>query len=156
MLSDDAFGNLLIDIKRALEAWAEKHRDAAEIVIEDDPSYWRIHALPSEASLCAVELVLRPDRNYDLVIDNASLEDQPIERFDLLIELFESIAAGRPVVRTFTSQATQQLLGTITIVELSDGSEWRVDQLTPLGQKLGLEGVIVTERRFANYELRSS
>ncbi|MEM7750504.1 MAG: hypothetical protein AAF346_19810 [Pseudomonadota bacterium] len=154
MLSDEAFGNLLIDIKRALEAWADQHRTAAEIIIENDPSYWRIHAYPSEAALCPVELVLRPDRNYDLVIDNASLEDQPIERFDLLTELFDAIAAGKPVVRTFASQATQQLLGTRTIVALSDGSEWRVDQLTLLGEKLGLEGAIVTERRFASYDVR--
>ena len=151
MLSDDAFSNLLTDTKRALMAWADRYDNSIDIVIDDDPSYWRIHALPSEASLCPIELVLRPDRNYDLVIADAAVEDQPIERFELFTELFEAVAVGEVVVQTHFSRATQQQLGTTTRVPLPDGTDWSAERLTALGKQLGLADAIVSERRFAGY-----
>ena len=153
MLSDEAFSNSLTDTKRALESWADRYDGAVDIIVEDDPSYWRIHALPSEASLCPIELVLRPDRNYDLVIADAATEDQPIESFELFIALFEAVAAGKPIVRTYSSRATMQDLGTTTSVPLPDGSAWSVQRLTALGERLGLDDAVVSERRFATYKV---
>ena len=151
MLSDESFSNLLTDTKRALVDWADRYDGAADIVVEDDPSYWRIHALPAEASLCPIELVLRPDRNYDLVIADASVEDQPIESFELFTALFAAVAEGEPIVRTYSSRATMQLLGTTTHVPLPDGTTWHGERLTALGERLGLDDALVSERRFARY-----
>lgn len=151
MLSDDAFSNSLTDTKRNLQAWADRYEGVVDIVVEDDPSYWRIQALPAEAALCPIELVLRPDRKYDLVIAEASVEDQSIERFELFTEIFEAVSAGEPIVRTYSSQATGQLLGATTHVPLLDGSEWFAERLTALGERFGRDGALITERRFARY-----
>lgn len=154
MLSDEAFGNLLTDTKRALTEWADRYETAAEIIIEEDSGFWRIQSLPSEPALCPVELLLRPDRNYDLVVMDASVEDQPIEQFEFFIELFEAVAAGLPIVRTYTTHATQQLLGTTTVVPLENGTEWRVESRTTLGERFGSANALVVERRFAAYAVR--
>lgn len=151
MLSDDAFGNQLTDTKRALEAWAERYDKAAEIVIDEDAGFWRIQVEPSEASLCPVELVLRSDRCYDLIVFDASVEDQPIERFDFFVELFNAIAEGLPVVRTYHSRATQQLLGKTITVPLGNGEAWYIEDMTALGDQRGLGDAVVSETRFAPY-----
>lgn len=151
MLSDDAFGNQLTDTKRALEAWAERHHTAAEIIIDEGAGFWRIQVAPSEASLCSVELVLRHDRCYDLIVLEASVEDQPIEQFEFFVELFDAIAQGLPVVRTYHCLATQPLLGTAMTVPLANGEAWYIEDLSALGQQRGLGDAVVTERRFAPY-----
>ena len=52
----------------------------AEIIIDEDASFWLIQVAPSKASHCPVELELKHDRCYDLIVLEASIEDQPIER----------------------------------------------------------------------------
>ena len=151
MISDETYNNRLTDAKVALSDWAEKNAAGAHITIDQGDLYWRICAEPLERSICPIELIFRDDRNYDIAVADASLEDQPIVDFEVFPPIFEAVSGGNVVTRSYFSRTTQQLLATRTIVPLADYDDWEVWNKTALGERIGIADSLIEDRKYARY-----
>lgn len=151
MISDETYNNRLTDAKAALSHWADRNASGARITIDQGDLYWRIFAEPIEMSICPVELIFRDDRNYDIAVADASVEDQPIVDFDLFLPIFDSVAEGNVITRSYLTRTTHQLLAKRTIVPLVNYDNWVVLDKTALGERLGLADCLVDDRRYARY-----
>ena len=151
MISDETYNNRLTDAKAALSAWAERNAAGARIIIDQGDLYWRIFAEPVELSICPIELIFREDRNYDMAIADASVEDQPIVDFDMFLPVFDSVAQGSVITRSYLTRTTRQLLAKRTIVPLVSYDDWDVWNKTALGERIGLTDCLIKDRRYARY-----
>lgn len=151
MISDESYNNQLADTKAALTNWAEKNSAGARITIDQDDLYWRIAAEPYENSICPIELIFSSERKYDIAIAGASLEDQPVESFDIFLPIFDAVASGSAITRTYLTRTTHQPLATRVIVPLEDHPDWEVSTLTALGEQMGLSDSLIEDRKYARY-----
>ncbi|MGI9523134.1 MAG: hypothetical protein ACR2PG_15965 [Hyphomicrobiaceae bacterium] len=156
MLSQENFNRQLTETQAHLSEWAESYQDIAEYEIEDEPSFWRIAVEPRLVSLCPIELVLRADRQFDLILCDATIEDQTIDDLNLFKDIFRSVADGAVILRRHVSPATDLHLGDTAIVRRAHKDSWSHTRLTAAGRRMGLTMAIDLDRTFAPYELEDA
>ena len=128
MLPDDVFRTKLDRTIAALRQWSGALTDCARLEEQDASRYWRLAVRPLAVGACPVEMILHHRQRCDLAIGDESYEDRPVEEFDLLLPLAESIAAGRVLTRHKSSANTGAALAIETHVRLADGQIWQADR----------------------------
>jgi hypothetical protein len=125
MLSDDVFRAELATAFAALVAAANAMSDVASVDTVFSPAFARLSLIPHVAAACPVEIMLRADQAYDILIGTEFYEDCPVERFDLFKPLLIAVAEGNVVQRHHISVATGTERRIETIVTLPGGEVWR-------------------------------
>lgn len=124
LFPDDVYRNRLSDAISALETWAARQSDVAEINIASTPSYWKLTVTPEVRGACPFELVLRADQRFNAVIGPEVYEDKLIDKFEFFPMMVRAIATGN-VERI---EILNALTGMVDAVEmrltLEDGWAW--------------------------------
>jgi hypothetical protein len=124
MLSDDVYRSRLSAAIETLEAWADAHRDCAQIEAAATPTFWKMVCRPDAIGACPFDLMLRADQRFSAQIGNELYEDKPIDTLDFFPMLVRAIASGN-VERIDVSNALTGALEAIeTRATLEDGWAW--------------------------------
>lgn len=106
MASDDSFRQRLQHVISALESWAKEMQPYADIEYGPINGAWHIHAVPHAETACPFEIILRPDRKFDLVVGGQTFEDQPLDVLTDIPQMVRAISNGRVLIRHWTSSST--------------------------------------------------
>src|SRR5690606_20366664 len=99
MPSDDTFRKQLQHVIAALETWAKEMEPWADIELGPVDGTWRISAFPYAPTACPFEIILRPDRKFDMMVGGEIYEDQPLDALTDIPQMVRSIANGRVLIR---------------------------------------------------------
>jgi hypothetical protein len=121
MHADDAYRAALNELARQLNGWAEAFRAHATISIERPDDGLRLLVRPKAAAACGFELVLRPDRKFDIAIAGETFEDQTIEQTSRFRDLAVAISRGDVVRRVICSARTGRLFSVEVEVAMTTG-----------------------------------
>ncbi len=131
MASDDTFRKQLQHVISALETWAKEMEPWAEIELGPVGDAWRISAVPHAETACPFEIILRPDRKFDMTVGGETYEDLPLDALTDIPQIVRAIANGRILVRRWTSRFTGLEYGVETIVDLPGADEGRFSRRNP-------------------------
>lgn len=124
LFPDDVYRSRLGETIAALEAWAARQRDVANIDIAATATYWKLTVVPSARGACPFELLLRADQRFNTIIGDEIYEDKLIDQFEFFPMMVHAIATGN-VERI---EVLNALTGTVEAVEtrltLEDGWAW--------------------------------
>jgi hypothetical protein len=133
MLPDDVYRDRLEETLVKLEDWANGMRDCAVVDIAASQRYWRMSVAPNIEGACPFELMIKSDQTFTLKLASETYESKPVGRFDLFLNLADSIVAGRVERITTRNAQTGVLLAIETHVEIRDGWDWIGERrVTPL------------------------
>lgn len=132
MSSDDTFRKQLQHVIAALETWAKEMQPWASIEAGPADGAWRISAVPHAPTACPFEIILRPDRKFDMVVGSEVYEDRPLDALTDIPQMVRSIANGRILIRRWKGQATGLLYSIETVVDLPGTDEGHFRQRNPL------------------------
>lgn len=130
MPPDEITRKQLQHVITALEAWAKEMRPWADIEYGPINGAWRISAVPNVPTACPFEIVLRPDRKYDIRIGDETYEDQPFDALTDIPQLVRAIASGRVLVRRWESWTTGFVYKIETVVD-HPSFEGRFERINP-------------------------
>ncbi len=123
--SDDQFRLAFEAATTRLVAWAERHRDCAEIAVERVGRFWRLSVVPHAANACSVELILHETtQTFDLQLGPEAYEGRAVTSFDLFEALLDAVIAGHVVTRHTGSASSAAPLSVETIVQPTDRIAW--------------------------------
>ena len=131
MSSDDSFRKQLQHVIAALEDWAKEMEPWATVELGPADGTWRISAVPHAPTACPFEIILRPDRKFDMIVGGEIYEDQPLDALTDIPQLVRAISNGRILIRRWTGQATGLLYSVETIVDLPGSDEGRFVRRNP-------------------------
>lgn len=123
MPSDDTFRKQLQHVIAALETWAKEMRPWANIELGPADGTWRISAVPNAPTACPFEIILRPDRKFDMMVGGEVYEDLPLDALTDIPQMVRSISNGRLLIRRWKGQATGLLYSVETVVDLPGANE---------------------------------
>ena len=125
MLSNDVYRAKLRLTMTSLQYWVPSISDMARCEVVETADYGKITLSSFVEGGCPVELMLRADQLYDIVIAGELYEDRPVKSLDLFQPLLEAIIDGRVIQRRWFAMATGIERGVETIVTMADGRVWR-------------------------------
>jgi hypothetical protein len=108
-----------------LRYWVPAVNDVARVYEVDDLDGWRLFVIPAVPGACAVEVLLRKDGLFDIEVAGERYEECVLSSRDMLVQLLESIAAGRIVQQHLVSRTTGASHGVATIIPYGEGVIWR-------------------------------
>ncbi len=141
MSSDDTFRRQLKHVIAALETWAKEMAPWAKIELGPIDGAWRISAVPHAPTACPFEIILRPDRKFDIIVGGEIYEDQPFDALTDIPQMVRSISNGRVLIRRWRGQATGILYSTETLIDLPGTNEGHFRRPNP--DAPSIEGVEV-------------
>lgn len=124
MLSDDVFRSELRKAANNIEHWLAGFRDVADIDVANDEASWRVGLKPHAVHACPIELVLRVDQCFDMMVGVETYEDRPIDTLALFPKLLQAVAIGKVVTRVSSSLTTATVHRVATLIDIGDGSTW--------------------------------
>jgi hypothetical protein len=104
--------------------WVPQIADVARVAESTGPDFWKITIGPYMPNTCAVEMTVRGDDQFDLVLAGEIYTARTLTSHGFVISLLESIADGRVLQRRWKSSATGALKAIETLITLSDGTVW--------------------------------
>ncbi len=123
MLATDVFRSRLQETTTAIALWLAAIDADAEVVLTRGMA-WRVRLEPHAKSACPVELILRIDQCFDLMVATEVYEDRPIQNLGLFPKLLQAVTDGRVITRVSASAVTGATYLVESRVTLSDGARW--------------------------------
>lgn len=151
MASDDSFRKQLHHVISALENWAKEMQPFADIEYGPADGTWRIGAVPHVETACPFEIILRPDRKFDIMVGGETYEDQPLDALTDIPEIVRAISSGRVLIRRWASQATGLVYKVETIIDLPGSNEGRFERRNPDAPPIEDAELIACPESFAPY-----
>src|SRR5690606_41330530 len=112
--------------------------------------------LPPAPTACPFEIILRPDRKFDIIVGGEIYEDQPFDALTDIPQMVRSISNGRVLIRRWRGQATGILYSTETLIDLPGPNEGHIRRPNPDAPSIeGVEEEAEVEA-YATYRRRSS
>lgn len=151
MIAEDVYRTRLLAAVDRLRSWAAAHADCAEILDEESRDYWRLLIRPHVASACPIEIVVHRDQRFDAQIGDEVYESRPVERFDHFAPLFEAVAGGKVITRTWATAGTGSLHSVETIIDIGD-SEIRDERINAaVANFAGRDACVAIDRHWLPY-----
>lgn len=151
MLSDDTYRAKLDQLIASVRAWTGFVADVARVEVTDQGQAWRIALLPKFGNTCPAEIILRPDKTWDLTIGGHTFKNRALSSLELVLPLLEAIAEGRVVALKSVSASTGLVHGVGTVVTLANGTRFE-EQQAVIELPAGIEPRVETiERHYLPY-----
>lgn len=131
MSSDDTFRKQLQHVISALESWAKEIKPWADVELGPVGNAWRISAVPHVETACPFEIILRPDRKFDMTVAGETYEDLPLDVLTDIPQIVRAIANGRILIRHWVSWVTGLEYSVETVVDLAGSNEGRFERRNP-------------------------
>lgn len=125
MAPDDTFRKQLQHVTTALETWAKEMAPWADIELGPVGNAWRISAVPRAQTACPFDIVLRPDRKFDMTVGGETYEDLALDALTDIPQIVRAIANGRILIRRWLSCFTGLVYSVETVVDLPGADEGR-------------------------------
>lgn len=151
MPSDDTFRKQLQHVIAALETWAKEMEPWAKIELGPTHGSWHVSAIPHAPTACPFEIILRPDRKFDMMIGGEIYEDQPLDALTDIPQMVRSISNGNVLIRRWRSQATGLLYSVETVVDLPGTNEGHFRRRNPNAPRIDDVELEATLETFAPY-----
>lgn len=132
MESDTVYRDDLERTIASLEAWARDYSDVSEVHYFSEGFNWRMTSQPYVSGACALDLLLRKDRRFDLKIGSEFYDDKPIDRLDFFVMLVRAVASGHVERVDVVNALTASIDAVETRVTLEDGWAWIGERRTGL------------------------
>lgn len=113
-----------------LRYWVPTITDVARVAEIDQAGTWTLSIAPRIASACPVEITLKDNGRFDIVIGGETYADRSLGTLDQIVRLLERITEGRVIQRQWVSPATGTPCGTETIVTLGPDAIWHGSDAT--------------------------
>lgn len=151
MLPPDVYRTQLDHTIAALKAWMGFITTVASVEISGDLEAWRLAIHPSMRQACPLELMLRGDQHYDLLIGPETYEDKPVINLDIFIPIIEAVTEGHVITRHWRSAGTTLERSVETIVGSPRAVIWRAERLTPLATLIDPEECVSDDHYYLPY-----
>lgn len=151
-MSHDVYRSRLQTVVESLRYWIPSVADAARFEEMESPEYWKMSVNPRVAGACPIELLLRSDRRFDIIIGGEIYEDLEMIAFEDFLPLVEAVSQGRVLQRRWVSTATGALREVETIVTFANGKVWSRTRIEKaVADKIPREATQRQDRHFLSY-----